>query len=76
MGQAKRRGTYEQRKADAIEDNKKTARLLHEQEVAWWNSLTEEEQANVRLKRAKRAKAMATMGLWMGASHVLGGVGF
>ena len=59
MGQAKRRGTYEERKAAAIADNEKAARLLREQEDAWWNSLTPEEQANVAKNRIARAKTLA-----------------
>lgn len=64
MGQAKRRGTYEQRKEAAIEDNKRTIRLLREQEDAWWNSLTSEEQQTVSENRLKRAKALASIAKW------------
>lgn len=59
MGQAKRRGSYDERKNAAIEDNEKTIRLLKEQEDVWWASLTPEEQQNVvrsRIKRAAKAK--------------------
>ena len=59
MGQAKRRGTYEERKESAIADNLKTIQLLKEREDAWWDSLTPEEQQNVvrgRIKRAAKAK--------------------
>lgn len=57
MGQAKKRGTYEERKAAAIEDNTRTVQLLKEQEEAWWNSLTPEEQERVAKNRVKQATA-------------------
>ena len=44
MGQAKNRGTYEERKAEAIQDNAVTVQLLKEQRSKWWNSLSEEEK--------------------------------
>lgn len=59
MGQAKKRGTFEERKEAAIEDNKKTIQLLREQEEAWWNSLTPEEQERVAKKRVERLRAMS-----------------
>lgn len=61
MGQAKKRGTYEQRKEAAIEDNKRTIQLLKEQEDAWWNSLTPEEQQQVAKNRLKRAQMMSML---------------
>jgi hypothetical protein len=59
MGQAKRRGTYEERRANAIEDNENTLRILREREEAWWNSLTPEQQQTVAQNRVKRMKTMA-----------------
>lgn len=59
MGQAKKRGTYQERKTAAIEDNAKTIRLLQEQEEAWWNSLTPEEQERVAKNRVKQASRVA-----------------
>lgn len=68
MGQAKRRGTFEERKNSAIEDNAKTIRLLKEQEEAWWNSLTPEEQDAVAKKRVERMHAMAALSKWTSAA--------
>lgn len=47
MGQAKRRGTYEERRTNSINDEAATVKLLKDQEDAWWNSLTPEEQDTV-----------------------------
>jgi len=59
MGQAKKRGSYEERKATAIADNALTVRLLKEQEDAWWASLTPEEQERVAKNRVKNASRVA-----------------
>lgn len=59
MGEAKRRGTYDERKTAAIEDNLKTIQILKDREDAWWATLTPEEQQNVvrgRIKRAAKTK--------------------
>ena len=68
MGQAKKRGTFEERKESAIEDNRKTIQLLREQEEAWWNSLTPEEQEAVAKKRVERMHATASLTKWSAAS--------
>lgn len=68
MGQAKKRGTYDERKAAAIEDNARTIQLLREQEEAWWNSLTPEEQQRVAKNRLKRAMTMSKL---IGAASIL-----
>lgn len=59
MGQAKLRGTFEQRRAAAIERNTKQAEEEHRQKVAWWNSLSAEDQDAIRNKRNKSAAFMA-----------------
>jgi hypothetical protein len=69
MGQAKKRGTFEERKAAAIEDNRKTIQLLREREEAWWNSLTPEEQEAVAKKRVERMYAMAALSKWTAAAN-------
>ena len=58
MGQAKRRGTYEERKATAIADNELTVKLIKEQEDRWWNSLTAEEQERIAKNRVANASAI------------------
>lgn len=54
MGQAKRRGTYEERKESAIHDANVVREILLKQEKLWWDSLTEEEQKNIISKRTKQ----------------------
>jgi hypothetical protein len=76
MGQAKRRGTYEERKRNACEDNALVAKLLLEQEQMWYESLSAEEQIAVKLKRAKEAKALASVGNVEAVHHIFGGVPF
>jgi hypothetical protein len=76
MGQAKRRGTYEERKTMACEDNALVAKLLLEQEQSWYESLTPEEQIAVKIKRAKEAKVLASIGNVEAVHHIFGGVPF
>ena len=68
MGQAKKRGTFEERKQAAIDDNLLTIRLLKEQQDAWWASLTEEEQQIVADNRLKRIQGLAAIAKWTGAA--------
>lgn len=51
MGQAKRRGTYEERKASAIHDQELVKSILDKQEKTWWNELPSEEQKALIQKR-------------------------
>jgi len=76
MGQAKARGTYEERKRMACEDNAMTAKLLFEQEQRWYESLTPEEQIAVKLKRASEAKSCASIGNVEAVHHIFDGVPF
>jgi len=76
MGQAKARGTYEERKRMACEDNALTAKLLLEQEQRWYDSLSPEEQMAVKLKRAHEAKSCASLGNVEAVNHIFGGVPF
>jgi hypothetical protein len=73
MGQAKRRGTFEERRKQSI-DAANAARTEREREEAeWWNSLTDEEKRLVRRNRERRARQMQALAMWMGAAHGLGG---
>ena len=47
MGQAKARGTYEQRKAEAIQREKDRREARDAALLAKWQSLTEEERQNI-----------------------------
>jgi hypothetical protein len=73
MGQAKKRGTFEERRQQSI-DRTEAERLERQREEAeWWNSLTDEQKENVRKNRARRARNMQALAMWMGAAHSLGG---
>lgn len=76
MGQAKRRGSYEQRKQDAIQSNIEIAKLLKQQEQQWFDSLSCVEAASVRLGRAKAAAAFATAGNVSAVRHISNSVPF
>lgn len=76
MGQAKTRGSYEERKRMACEDNAITAKLLLEHEQRWYDSLTDEEKMAVKLKRAYDAKSCASIGNVEAVNHIFGGVPF
>jgi hypothetical protein len=76
MGQAKARGSYEERKRMACEDNALVAKLLLEQEQRWFKSLNTEEQMAVKLKRAQQAKTLAGIGNVEAVHHIFGGVPF
>lgn len=73
MGEAKRRGTYEQRVKQSL------ARAVAEKErkraeaQAWWDSLTDEQKAAEQEKMKKGHNTMLTMlslaGLALGSTH-------
>ena len=65
MGQAKQRGTFEERRQQSIDhaEAEKVERQRKTQE--WWDSLTPEQQDAEREKRRKRERGMAAMGMWM-----------
>ncbi len=54
MGQAKQRGTFEERKASAIQDQETVIGMLAKQELEWWNSLTVDEQKLVAKNRISK----------------------
>ena len=51
MGQAKRRGTFAERRDSAIHDQEVVKTILNQQEKKWWDSLTAEEQISILQKR-------------------------
>lgn len=63
MGQAKRRGTYEERVQQSITEQNFVRELLEKQEKEWWDSLTPEEQETVTRNReiAKQRRERAAM---------------
>ena len=59
MGQAKARGTYEQRKAEAIRREKDRREARDAALLAKWRSLTEEERQTIRDTKRRQQEAMA-----------------
>lgn len=59
MGQAKARGSYEQRKAEAIQREKDRREARDAALLAEWQSLTEEERQSVRDAQIRRQETMA-----------------
>jgi hypothetical protein len=65
MGQAKQRGTFEERRQQSI-DRAEAERMERQRKAQeWWDSLTPEQQEAEREKRRKRQSGMAAMGMWM-----------
>lgn len=78
MGQAKKRGSYEQRVAQyqaAEEERQVSARLQRERdqatEDAAWELLTEEEKEVIRERRRERAKARSNILGTLNATSIL-----
>lgn len=65
MGQAKKRGTFEERRQQSI-DRAEAERMERQRKAQeWWDSLTPEQQEAEREKRRKRESGMAAIGTWM-----------
>jgi hypothetical protein len=58
MGQAKQRGTFEERKAISVSDQAAAALILKQQEKLWWDSLSDEEKEKVTKNRVDQALTM------------------
>jgi hypothetical protein len=65
MGQAKRRGTFEERLQQSIDRNEAERLERQRKTQEWWDSLTPEQKDAEREKRRKRERSAATMGLCM-----------
>lgn len=61
MGQAKRRGTFEDRRQQSIEATEAAKTERDRAEAEWWNSLTEDQKRLVRRNRERRAQRMALL---------------
>ena len=66
MGQAKQRGTFEERRQQSIDRSK--AEILECQRKAqeWWDSLTPEQKKAEREKRRKCERSIAVIKMWLG----------
>jgi len=74
MGQAKQRGSFEQRKQESIQ--KKLDKIAEDKRAAeeWWESLTEEQKEEelrkFRDRRRSRQKAMEWIGMAIGLGNI------
>lgn len=67
MGQAKKRGTFEDRRQQSIERTEAERLERQRKEAEWWNSLTDKQKENVRKNRERRARHMHVLAMWMRA---------
>jgi hypothetical protein len=65
MGQAKRRGTFEERRQQSIDRTEAERMERKRQAQEWGDSLTPEQQEAEREKSRKRERDAATAGMWM-----------
>ena len=65
MGQARRRGTFEERRQQAIDRAKAEKQERQRKAKEWWDSLTPEQQESELEKRRKRESSMAAFGMWI-----------
>lgn len=72
MGQAKQRGTFEERRQQSIDRREAEAQERDRKLAEWWNAMTPEEQEAIREKRRRSQQSgmnlMAMTALIMGAS--------
>ena len=73
MGQAKIRGTFEERRQQSIDAAKAAWTKREQEEAEWWNSLTDDQKRTVRKNRERQARRMQALAMWMGAAHSIGG---
>jgi len=69
MGQAKNRGTREQRIAQSIENTRLKEEADKQAAKDWWESLTDEEQQAERKKRRQGKQAMRNFHLMTALAH-------
>ena len=62
MGQAKLRGSFEKRRAEAEETSALKLQKEKEEEITYWNSLSEEEKKAIKERKAK-VKQLITFAL-------------
>lgn len=71
MGQAKRRGSFEERKAESIASSEFIINEMTKMETEWYGSLTEEERAVIDKQRAKQALILDQSGYSASAKHII-----
>ena len=75
MGQAKRRGTFEERRQQSI-DRSEAERLERQRQAQErWDSLTPEQQETEREKRRRRSSGMNAIAMWMLPAMLRGAMG-
>lgn len=65
MGQAKKRGTFEDRRQQSIARTEAERLERPRKAQERWDSLTPEEQEDERQNQRQRERGMAAMGMWM-----------
>ena len=75
MGQAKQRGTFEERRQQSI-DRAEAERLERQRKAQeWWDALIPEQQEAEREKRRRRSSGMNAMAMWMLPAIMMGAMG-
>jgi hypothetical protein len=70
MGQARKRGSFEDRRQQSIAAARSRRTAKEQAEADWWNSLTYDQKRLVRRNRENRARRMSTL---VGITAMLGG---
>jgi len=60
MGQAKLRGSFEKRRAEAKEISAQKLQIKKEEELAYWNSLSEEEKKAAKARKVRVNQLIAS----------------
>jgi hypothetical protein len=66
MGQAKKRGDFETRKAQSIENQRLALEKAEREAKEWFDGLTDEQQEQYRAEIRRREKAMGELGAMLG----------
>ncbi len=72
MGQAKKRGDFETRKAQSVEAKRVASERVEEEARKWFENLTEEEKETYRKQLKDKETALRRLGLWTAAVAGLG----
>lgn len=72
MGQAKKRGDFETRKAQSIAAKQEASNRMEEEAKKWFENLTEEEKELYRTQLKEKETVLRQLGLWTAAVAGLG----
>lgn len=68
MGEAKKRGTFEQRRTESVNKKAELKAQKEQEAVDWWASLSPEEQSAELEAREKRIQYKRKIGMIMGGN--------